>query len=88
MAAAWSSRHLKPQPCEASLRPILCPAPPHPSRFLQVIRRANDTPYGLASGVFSTNVDSINTLTRGIKAGTVWWAPGHAVHHARQIALS
>ncbi|KIZ05750.1 aldehyde dehydrogenase (NAD+) [Monoraphidium neglectum] len=42
------------------------------STLEEVIRRANDTPYGLASGVFSTNVDSINTLTRGIKAGTVW----------------
>ena len=40
----------------------------------QVIRRANDTVYGLAAGVFSTNIDSINTLTRGIRSGTVWCA--------------
>eukprot|EP00775_Hariotina_reticulata_P006904 gene6904-7120_t len=38
----------------------------------EVIARANDTAYGLAAGVFSKNVDMINTLTRGIRSGTVW----------------
>jgi aldehyde dehydrogenase (NAD+) len=38
----------------------------------QVIARANDTAYGLAAGVFSKNVDTINTLSRGIRSGTVW----------------
>lgn len=46
------------------------------ARRPQVIRRANDTQYGLACGIFSRNIDSINTLTRGIRAGTVWWAWG------------
>ena len=38
----------------------------------EVIRRANTTRYGLAAGIFSQNVDTINTLTRALKAGTIW----------------
>lgn len=38
----------------------------------EVIRRANSTPYGLAAGVFTHNMDMANTLTRALKAGTVW----------------
>jgi len=37
-----------------------------------VIARANDTPYGLAAGVFSQNVDTCNQVSRALKAGTVW----------------
>ena len=33
---------------------------------------ANDTNYGLGSGVWSTNVNTVAKMTRGIKAGTVW----------------
>ena len=32
---------------------------------MQVMKRANDSNYGLAAGVFSDNVHTINTLTRG-----------------------
>lgn len=38
----------------------------------EIIERANDTNYGLASAVFSKDVDKINYLIQGIKAGTVW----------------
>jgi aldehyde dehydrogenase (NAD+) len=38
----------------------------------EVIARANDSTYGLAAGVFSQNVDTINQVTRALKAGTVW----------------
>ena len=37
-----------------------------------VIRRANNTRYGLAAGVFTKNIDTANTLTRALRAGTVW----------------
>jgi len=33
---------------------------------------ANDTPYGLGSGVWTTNIGRAIRMTRGIKAGTVW----------------
>eukprot|EP00953_Heterococcus_sp_UTEX-ZZ885_P022315 12351-Heterococcus_DN1.PRE.2 len=38
----------------------------------EVLKRANDSKYGLAAGVFSQNIDTINTLSRGLKAGSVW----------------
>lgn len=39
----------------------------------EVIDRANNTMYGLAAAVFSKNIDTINTITQAVKAGTVWW---------------
>lgn len=38
----------------------------------EVIKRANATRYGLAAGVFTKNIDTANTLTRALRAGTVW----------------
>eukprot|EP01084_Bolivina_argentea_P051267 94311_1 len=37
-----------------------------------VIKRANNTHYGLAAGVFSSNLNTVNYATRALKAGTVW----------------
>lgn len=38
----------------------------------EVIQRANATRYGLAAGVFSNNIHTINTLSRALRVGTVW----------------
>jgi len=38
----------------------------------EVIRRSNSSRYGLAAGVFTQNIDTANTLTRALRAGTVW----------------
>ncbi|CAL1367687.1 unnamed protein product [Linum trigynum] len=38
----------------------------------EVIQRSNTTRYGLAAGVFTQNIDTANTLSRGLRAGTVW----------------
>ncbi|KAL0416999.1 UNVERIFIED_CONTAM: Aldehyde dehydrogenase family 2 member B4, mitochondrial [Sesamum latifolium] len=38
----------------------------------EVIKRANATRYGLAAGVFTRNIDTANTVSRGLRAGTVW----------------
>lgn len=38
----------------------------------EVIERANRTNYGLAAGIFSKDVDKINYLSQGIRAGTIW----------------
>lgn len=37
-----------------------------------VLKRANATRYGLAAGVFTRSMDTANTLSRGLKVGTVW----------------
>ncbi|KAE9597031.1 hypothetical protein Lal_00007399 [Lupinus albus] len=38
----------------------------------EVIRRANNSPYGLAAGVFTKNIDTANTLTRALRVGSVF----------------
>ncbi|CAN8304325.1 unnamed protein product [Cochlearia groenlandica] len=38
----------------------------------EVIARANKSRYGLASGVFTQNLDTANRMMRALKAGTVW----------------
>jgi len=38
----------------------------------EAVRRANDTKYGLAAGVFTSNLNTANYLSRTLKAGTVW----------------
>ena len=38
----------------------------------EVIERANDTEYGLAAGVFTTNLDRAIMVSQAIRAGNVW----------------
>eukprot|EP01018_Ginkgo_biloba_P006142 Gb_32911 [translate_table: standard] len=38
----------------------------------EVIKRANATHYGLAAGVYTKSLSNANTLTRALRAGTVW----------------
>lgn len=38
----------------------------------EVIRLANDTPYGLAGGVWTRSAATAHLVSRGIKAGTIW----------------
>ena len=38
----------------------------------EVIERANETDYGLAAAVFSTNVNTINEMVEALEAGSVW----------------
>ncbi|KAK1297239.1 hypothetical protein QJS10_CPB15g00911 [Acorus calamus] len=38
----------------------------------EVIQRANASRFGLAAGVFTSNLDTANTISRALKAGTIW----------------
>ncbi|GAB2232497.1 hypothetical protein Droror1_Dr00011534 [Drosera rotundifolia] len=38
----------------------------------EAIERANNTRYGLAAGVLTKNIDIANTVSRSIRAGTIW----------------
>ena len=40
--------------------------------FDDVLRRANDTPYGLAAGVITNDTNVINKCRKKLQAGTVW----------------
>ncbi|KAB8142248.1 aldehyde dehydrogenase family protein [Chloroflexia bacterium SDU3-3] len=40
--------------------------------FDEVVARANDTPYGLASGVWTSDMAKAHRFAAAIKAGTVW----------------
>ncbi|EXB37033.1 Aldehyde dehydrogenase family 2 member C4 [Morus notabilis] len=38
----------------------------------EAIRRANDTTYGLAAGIVTKDLNVANTVSRSIRAGTIW----------------
>lgn len=38
----------------------------------EVIRRANNTHYGLAAGVFTNDINKALTIAAALQAGTVW----------------
>jgi len=38
----------------------------------EVVQRANKNDYGLAAGLWTKSLDSANTISRNLKAGTVW----------------
>ncbi|CAM8966112.1 unnamed protein product [Rhodiola kirilowii] len=38
----------------------------------EAIKRANDTKYGLAAGIVTQNLDTMNTVSRSIRAGVIW----------------
>lgn len=38
----------------------------------EVLRLANDTPYGLAGAVWTNDLDKANRMSRGMRFGTVW----------------
>lgn len=38
----------------------------------EVIERANNSDYGLAAAVFSKDIDKVNYVVQGLRAGTVW----------------
>lgn len=48
----------------------------------EAVTRANDTPYGLAAGVFTRDVATAHRLSRRLRAGSVWVNNYHAIDPA------
>ncbi|RWO63735.1 aldehyde dehydrogenase family protein [Mesorhizobium sp.] len=48
----------------------------------EAVERANNTPYGLAAGVFTRNIAIAHQLSRKIRAGSVWVNTYHAIDPA------
>jgi aldehyde dehydrogenase (NAD+) len=48
----------------------------------EVVTRANDTPYGLAAGVFTRDLSTAHRLSAALKAGSVWINTYHAIDPA------
>lgn len=38
----------------------------------EVIKRANDTNYGLAAGILTKDINKVLTFSQAIQAGSVW----------------
>ncbi len=38
----------------------------------EVIKRCNDTKYGLAAGILTNNIDKALKFAQGVRAGSVW----------------
>ncbi|WP_269930986.1 aldehyde dehydrogenase family protein [Aminobacter sp. HY435] len=48
----------------------------------EVVTRANDTPYGLAAGVFTRDLATAHQLAKRLRAGSVWVNTYHAIDPA------
>jgi len=60
--------------------PVICAMPF--DTLDEAVRRANDTPYGLAAGVFTRDVSKAHALAHRIRAGSVWVNTYHAIDPA------
>ena len=52
--------------------PVVCAVPFSDKDVDAIVKRANDTIYGLAASVWTQNLSLAHKVARGIRAGTVW----------------
>jgi phenylacetaldehyde dehydrogenase len=52
--------------------PVVCAVPFSYKELDQIVKRANDTVYGLAASVWTQNIGLAHKVARGLRAGTVW----------------
>jgi phenylacetaldehyde dehydrogenase len=52
--------------------PVVCAVPFSDRDIDAIIKRANDTVYGLAASVWTENLSLAHKVARGLRAGTVW----------------
>lgn len=52
--------------------PVVCAVPFSDKDVDAIVKRANDTVFGLAASVWTQNISLAHKVSRGIRAGTVW----------------
>jgi phenylacetaldehyde dehydrogenase len=52
--------------------PVVCAVPFNDEDIDRIIKRANDSVYGLAASVWTQNLSLAHKVARGLRAGTVW----------------
>jgi phenylacetaldehyde dehydrogenase len=52
--------------------PVVCAVPFADEDIDRILKRANDTIYGLAASVWTQNISLAHKTSRGIRSGTVW----------------
>jgi len=52
--------------------PVVCAVPFSDDQIDAIVKRANDTVYGLAASVWTQNLSLAHKVARGLRAGTVW----------------
>ena len=52
--------------------PVVCAVPFSDDDLYRIVKRANDTVYGLAASVWTQNLSTAHKVARGLRAGTVW----------------
>jgi phenylacetaldehyde dehydrogenase len=52
--------------------PVVCAVPFSDKEIDAILKRANDTVYGLAASVWTQNLSLAHKVARGLRAGTVW----------------
>ena len=52
--------------------PVVCAVPFADEEMERIVKRANDTIYGLAASVWTQNLSLAHKVARGLRAGTVW----------------
>jgi phenylacetaldehyde dehydrogenase len=52
--------------------PVVCATPFNDADIDHIAREANDTIYGLAASIWTTNISTANKLAKRIRSGTVW----------------
>jgi phenylacetaldehyde dehydrogenase len=52
--------------------PVVCAVPFSDKELDQIVKRANDTVYGLAASVWTQNLGLAHKVARSLRAGTVW----------------